>query len=556
MAMSRKGMVKVDGVGESCVGCSGTAQGSETMTSLNKSNKQKGWPSMSEPFKAPKDTSAPPFKSIMGPQKKPPAGLVMPPDFLPRHSPFVGFISHAAHAPALAGQLDRLQTLLEDDPAESAEGKLSPELPRKSPYIGYQRHAPPSPALAFGNIMMSPTMGGKSPLEPMPLMPSPLLSYKDWKSSLGSPIMAGILPPFCSLDDMTSEEDDEDQFQGLHEVPEDAFVIILSYIAEVAAVPVLANVARRFKVSMESSRAWEGVTVRIYPSKLHELAPRAGKWLPIWRKAEKLVVPRSHQLLKTLAKYLPEMKLEIAWRFYNILKGDGVKLSNNSRTVERVAEENLVILGDAPLPASPDRGPYLEVSLDNRGEDIGDGLNDFGIGVTAADPHALTEIGEVAAEMPRSWVVDFTKVSVMLNVNNTGAVTSDKVTADMLVQGDRVGLRASPADGAIEVFINGELLERLLPTAVADRVPPGIDLYPVMDLYGKSVQMTRTEGPGGAYYPTQPPATVFAPSVSADEPSVSAPSAAPTPDWLAPVLTMEQRMQPNWGAASASNMDL
>lgn len=40
---------------------------------------------------------------------------------------------------------------------------------------------------------------------------------------------------------------------------------------------------------------------------------------------------------------------------------------------------------------------------------IGDQINDFGFGVTASDPEELDELGAVADEVPRSWVVDFTQ---------------------------------------------------------------------------------------------------------------------------------------------------
>jgi len=96
----------------------------------------------------------------------------------------------------------------------------------------------------------------------------------------------------------------------------------------------------------------------------------------------------------------------------------------------------------------------------------------------------------VADEVPRSWVVDFTAASVVLSVNNQEAAKGRCVTADDLREGDRVGLRLMP--GLVEVYINGILREQLAPLP-EDCVPIASGLFPVIDLYGRTVQVSRTD---------------------------------------------------------------
>jgi len=209
-------------------------------------------------------------------------------------------------------------------------------------------------------------------------------------------------------------------------------------------------------------------------------------------------VPRSSQLLAEVALRAPELPIEVAWRFDRHLKGDGVEVLLSGLAARRISDEELVVLGDAPLPCGPGRQPYLEVRLDERSEQgaaDGDGLNDFGLGVTACDPEELREIGSVADEVPKSWVVDFTQSSVVLSVNNHNAAKGRGVSAAELRQGDRVGLRVMP--DAIEVFVNGALRERLKPCP-EERVPEGVSLFPVLDLYGLSTQISRTDADGPA----------------------------------------------------------
>jgi len=269
---------------------------------------------------------------------------------------------------------------------------------------------------------------------------------------------------------------------------------ILTCIADVRLLPIISLLAHGFPEAMKNTAVWRNRVVRTSPQGMYLLAPNLKSWCCSWRLASKMVIPRSNQLITAISQQLPNMILDFAWRFDEHMKGDGVEVLNNGLSVRRTGDEHLVVLGDAPLLAdTAGTGQYLEVVLDIRGELLGDGLNDFGLGFTACDPtHMLQDdLGEVADDVPHCWVVDFTSYSVVLNVNNYVTACGTKISGATLKEGDRVGIRAA-ADGAIEVYLNGALCQRLVPPQ-ADRPPVGVALYPVLDLYGRSVQITRTK---------------------------------------------------------------
>eukprot|EP00435_Cladocopium_sp_Y103_P031724 s1027_g8.t1 len=202
------------------------------------------------------------------------------------------------------------------------------------------------------------------------------------------------------------------------------------------------------------------------------------------------VLPRSAQLLSQVAQRAPDLPVEVSWRFDRHLKGEGVQVLKHGCTVRRVAEEELVVLGDAALPSEQGRCPYLEVHIDECGEGIGDQINDFGFGVTACDPEEISELGSVADEVPRSWVVDFTQSMVCLSVNNREASQGKRLSAAALKEGCRVGLLVKPT--TFEIYIDG-ILRDTLPVRVEDRVPSNTGLYPVLDLYGRTIEISKTE---------------------------------------------------------------
>lgn len=396
--------------------------------------------------------------------------------FLPRSLPLVGFLRHAPQQ-ALYEQLDLLMRRRSAQVCEAVDVEVAPflqrssllaepagALPRKSPYVGFQRHAPPSPTLCFGASTGSPTLR---------------LSMPDLKLSSGND----------DLDESFELEPTRAQ-QLPHRLPEEVWALILSIVIEVPAISSMSCVARGFPEVVRSQLTWRGRAVRVPPSCVQSLAPRLPAWLPAWRTAAKLIVPSSAQLLSEVSRRAPDLPVEVAWRFGQHLKGEGVEVFRHGLAVRRIAEEELVVMGDAAIVAAPGHAPYLEVCLDERGEGSGDNLNDFGFGVTACDPKDISQHSAVADDVPRSWVVDFTMNSVVLSVNNKEAAKGLGVSADDLCEGDRVGLRVV-AD-ALEVYINGTLRERLVP-ASEDCVPPGIGLFPVLDLYGRTVQVSRTD---------------------------------------------------------------
>lgn len=384
---------------------------------------------------------------------------------LPPRLPFVGFMRHAPAQQLLSGQLDRLlrrrcpreaEDEAEDfcDTADDLKDGKPAALPRASPYVGSQRHAPPSPSLSFSSTAV-------------PLLP-PLPT----------------LPEAC----FDNSQQAPHQWPGL--LPEEVWTAVLGFSVDLPSLSRFSRVGRGFPELLASRSVWEGRPVCVPPGLLRGLAPRLDSCLTTWQACSRLIIPRSTQLLKEISIRAPGLRVEVAWRFDQHMKGDGVEIHKHGLTARRTSDDELVVLGDAALTTPDGKAPFLEVSLDERGESIGDDLNDFGFGVTACDPEEIGELGAVADEVPRSWVVDFTKASVVLSVNNHEAAKGMRVTSDDLQQGDRVGIRLVP--GAVEVFINGVMRERLVPNA-EDSVPLDAGLYPVIDLYGRTVQVSRTE---------------------------------------------------------------
>lgn len=280
------------------------------------------------------------------------------------------------------------------------------------------------------------------------------------------------------------------------QLPDDAWQNILSLVAEVKTIGCLTLIDRRFSTLLKSELVWTQRHVQLSGVCLARLAPQLDTWLGAWRLASKLIVPKSAKLISKVTQQNPNLHVEVAWRFDHELKGAGVEVINRGRSVKRVAgsEEELVVLGDAPLSQTigghDGTLPYLEVLLDSRScENAGDGLNDFGIGVTTRQP-SKAQVGAVADEVPFSWVVDFTKHSAMLSVNNLESAKGWQVSGEDLKEGDRVGLRFT-AKGSIEIYINGKLRDHLIP-GESELVPQAAELFPVFDLYGCTEQLSRT----------------------------------------------------------------
>lgn len=371
---------------------------------------------------------------------------------------------------------DRLRQRRSQREGEVSRELESTKLPPTSPYVGSQRHSPPSPLLRF----IDPQTHGE-----------------------GSQHMS-MLPPLFELSEslvdsspLGNEEAVETTPSTLHQLPEEIWIYFLSMVVEVPLICLLSRVARGVSSLLKSEFVWANRAVLISPASVVTLAPTLSSWLPAWKLVQKLVVPRSSQLLAELSRKAPELPIEVAWRFDQMFKGEGVEVINYGRTVKRCdgAEEELVVLGDAPLPQSAfsDRGrerlPFFEVVLEDRSVEPQDIVNDFGIGVTACPPCDMEELGAVAVEVPSSWVVDFAQSSVMLSINNSEVAKANH--SSCLKEGDRVGLRITTR-GSIEIFINGMLYEHFVPPT--DKcVPSGVSLYPVLDLYGCTMQLSRTD---------------------------------------------------------------
>lgn len=278
-------------------------------------------------------------------------------------------------------------------------------------------------------------------------------------------------------------------------VPDDALIHVLSLVTEVSSISNLSPVCQRVSTLVKSESVWKGRVVHIPCAGLVNFMPELNTWTNSWRQASKLVVPNSPELIAKIVQRAPELKVDVAWRFDPELKGSGVLTCNGGRSVRRAlgAKDDLVALGDAPLPTrvGHDGGPkpYLEVVLDDRSGKDFDGLNDFGIGITTRRP-TKKQVGSVADEVPLSWVVDFTKHAVMLTVNNFEVAKGLKMSGEFLEEGDRVGLLFTP-EGTVKLYINGKLEDHLIPSET-QRVPKDAELFPVFDLYGCTLQLSRT----------------------------------------------------------------
>lgn len=391
---------------------------------------------------------------------------------LPRDSPFVGCLRHAPKQ-ALAGQLGRLlrrraeeQVLPEQREAGgpwSASDESSEKLPPSSPYVGFQRHAPPSsPVLCFSAI------GKGQPLSPPPLR-LPGAIDEDRASLVAVPALPGRLP-------------------------EEVWMSVAALAVEVPTLAAFSRVNHSFNKVVANEAVWRDKVIRIVPSCMTGLAPRLEHWLQAWHVCKKLVLPRSEQFLRQVQQRAPQLEVEVSWRFDKYLKGSGVEVERQGKSVRRVAEEELVVLGDAPLCRGKDRCPYLEVTLDEYGEGMGDDVNDFGFGVTACEPKEISELGAVADEVPCSWIVDFTPSMVCLSINNREAATGKSLSALDLKQGARIGLLVKPAE--FEVYIDGVLRASLPVKVVEERVPCEAGLYPVLDLYGRANEVSKSDAEG------------------------------------------------------------
>eukprot|EP00927_Polykrikos_kofoidii_P085847 TRINITY_DN9435_c0_g1_i2.p1 TRINITY_DN9435_c0_g1~~TRINITY_DN9435_c0_g1_i2.p1 ORF type:complete len:489 (-),score=88.96 TRINITY_DN9435_c0_g1_i2:128-1594(-) len=353
----------------------------------------------------------------------------------------------------------------------AGQGCVSPSLPQDSPYIGSERHVPPSPLLSFFQM-------------------PPALDPNDLFTSLTEDVAAEEEPPKS-----------EEQLVSLQQrLPIDVWATIFSSIVGVPSLKRWLYVARGFPEILRSAGVWRNNIVRIAPGMLQALAPRLSLWLPSWRCASKVSLPNSTQMLAEVARRAPDLPVEVAWRFSEYCKGAGVEIHRHGCSVRRrpTATDELVVVGDAPIArglveggASNIRVPYFEVRLDQLDMQPSANPNDFGLGVTVMHPKRINhEQIAVADEVPRSWIVDFTRSTVCLTKCNEEIVRGQNLSVSSLVEGDRVGLRF--VEDAVEIFVNGVLRERLVPD-VRDRVPLKRDLFPVLDLYGRTIQVSRVD---------------------------------------------------------------
>lgn len=378
--------------------------------------------------------------------------------FLPKN-PFIRFHRHAPlRFPSDASDTKSLDgsPSCVDEVSESRFQQALAKLLKESPYVGFCRHAPPSPTLSFERP-------GKFANEDHFDIPGLQLGEDPTTSTK----LPGALP-------------------------EDVWTTILLRVLEVDDIPSFARIARGFQSLLLSPNSWQGSQVVVLPSHVQGLAPLLEQWLAAWAKAGKLVLPRSAQLQARVQILAPSLPIEVAWRFDRHAKGSGIEVIMDGEQVRRVGEDEVVVLGDAPLIVADGRAPYIEVQLKSTDDEfIGDGLNDFGIGVTARDPEKIEDLGSVAAEVPSTWVIDFTAHTVCLSINNYEEAKGHGASSGGLVVGDRVGVLFLPQECAAEVYINGQFRDKLQPSR-RNNLLFSPRLFPVFDLYGRVSQLSRT----------------------------------------------------------------
>jgi len=244
-------------------------------------------------------------------------------------------------------------------------------------------------------------------------------------------------------------------------------------------------VSQAFADAAKSPLTWQGIPVSLPPSAVL-YADEIANLCSMWMQASKIVMPRCSELFADLMDTCPDVPIQIAWRFDERLKGSGIVVKNNGTTACKANEDKVVVLGDAPI-----RNSYFEILIDERNDDLSwkNAPNDFGLGVTTSRAQAKDQMNkvDVAGELPHSWVIDFSKSSIFLVINNDHAAEYDMFGAEDIRKGDRVGLLVEPQ--AIRVYVNGNQEASL-------KVPENAAieglLYPVFDLHGRTTQMTRS----------------------------------------------------------------
>lgn len=442
------------------------------------------------------------------------------PQVLPKSSPYVGHYRHAPPSPVPSELAERLQKLLSRN-RKTQDTKDAPRplalLPKSSPFVGTQRHAPQSPTGAMSPITLEPvafpTDGAFFDNDDGPLglfflddsMMDPDDVEDEDETFCLRPILDDheeefMLEPFPTLGlkkksapilntMKNSTMKKKSAICGDTYLPHTTLCQVLNNVATAKMLGSLICVSHTFEEAVRSPQTWQGLVISLPPEILNYSAT-IEKQVAMWSEAKKIVIPRCSSLFLELSHTCPEVLVENAWRFDQRLKGSGVTVKNYGKTACRTDSDKVVVLGDAPV-----RKRYFEIILDERDDDMGwENPNDFGLGVTSSQRKAREQMKsvEVAGEIPHSWVVDFSKSSIFLVINNEQAAQYDLFGAQDIRKGDRVGLLLEPH--WIRVYVNG-IQEASLKVPDHAPIEEGI-LYPVFDLYGRTKQMTYTMASG------------------------------------------------------------
>lgn len=296
----------------------------------------------------------------------------------------------------------------------------------------------------------------------------------------------------------------------------------------------IAAVCRALNHLLHLPESWEGLAVTLGAVAPESVETIMKKWGHVW---SRVAVARLPSVLAegSLGAMLKRegVVVEKIWSFqqpddqpsYERQTSGGVRVQPGGASAEKLtkkelkkqqeeagAETNdeedtrLVVIGDCPLLKD-----YFELRIEARASDsddetaddyaIDDEVNDMGIGFTTCSPEEIRENQDdedqppylVADEVPNSWVLDFSKSCVMLSVNNENMPVISETPGggfDMLKKGTVVGVGVTEDRMGVTLFLNKKEMITLRVDEPSKKIPDDVPLYPVFDLYGRTLKVT------------------------------------------------------------------
>jgi len=161
--------------------------------------------------------------------------------------------------------------------------------------------------------------------------------------------------------------------------------------------------------------------------------------------------------------------------------GVNVALSEDGYVATRMRGcRQSVLVGSAPLVPQLG-GWYFELEIKETVEGWVGGL---GLGITRTRPDDLKRVPDKAWRMPHTFVVGYWGCVFI-----DGKERRTKWRVDTLPVGTKLGLLVSEGTGDLRVFAAGELMV-LAEGALAEHVFPGVELFPVVDVFAATLAVS------------------------------------------------------------------